>query len=40
MGQVLKYLIFVIIALPLLTAIFIYTTIEIIIDQYKIRYKK
>ena len=33
MGQVLKYLIFVIIALPLLLAIFIYTSIEIIIDK-------
>ena len=40
MGQVLKYLIFVIIALPVLVIAFIYTLIEIIIDQYKIKYKR
>ncbi len=39
MGQVLKYLIFVIVALPILVAAFTYTLIEIIIDQYKIRKK-
>jgi hypothetical protein len=33
MGQVLKYLIFVVVALPILVAAFIYTLIEIIIDK-------
>jgi hypothetical protein len=33
MGQVLKYLIFVVVALPILVVAFIYTLIEIIIDK-------
>lgn len=39
MGQVIKYLIFTIIALPLLVCILIYTTIEILIDKSKIKTK-
>lgn len=39
MGQVLKYLVFVVVALPVLVIAFIYTLIEIIIDQYKIKRK-
>jgi hypothetical protein len=39
MKQVFKYLIFVILALPILVAAFTYTLFEIIIDQYKIRKK-
>ena len=33
MGQVLKYLVFVVIALPVLVIAFIYTLIEILIDK-------
>jgi hypothetical protein len=39
MKQVFKYLIFVVVALPVLVVAFIYTIIEIIIDQYKIKRK-
>lgn len=39
MGQVIKYLIFTIIALPLLICIFIYTLIEILIEKSKIKTK-
>lgn len=39
MGQVIKYLIFTIIALPLLICILIYTTIEILIEKSKIKTK-
>ena len=39
MGQVLKYLVFVIIALPVLIVAFIVTIIEVIIDKCKIKTK-
>ena len=39
MGQIFKYLIFVVIALPVLVISFIITLLEIIIDKSKIKTK-
>lgn len=39
MWQLFKYLIFVLVALPVLLVCFIYAAIQIIIDEYKIKIK-
>lgn len=39
MGNIIKYLIFSLIAIPFIVMAFIYTLLEIIIDNYKIKTK-